>query len=189
MNAPDFVLPRIPTFRLDIATNPDFTAKGYGKKLLALGGKYSACRGYGTLCRYLTIPNTPEGRVFAADVATVFGGGINKSVTIVLHQYEGQHHNANVGYVNRGEDAAKAIDRIFATFERACRAWWETTGRHLAESEVARTRAQRAAALEAVPETIRAEVRRALDLGASEETIRGAFEVALLAYAKGKVAA
>lgn len=37
----EFVMPEIPTFRLDIGADPDFCAKGHGKRLKALGGTYT----------------------------------------------------------------------------------------------------------------------------------------------------
>ena len=185
----DYVPTLVPDFRLDIATDPDFCAKGYGKKLRAIGGKYSECRGQDNTSRFLTIPNTTEGRDFAAEVAKLFGGGRRSgrhrgALLMVLHPhrhgcgYDSTSHNV------RRENALDDINHAFAVFDCQERAWWATVGRPAADAARVREAAERAADLADVPDSITRAVRRALALGASEETIRGACEVALLEWAQ-----
>jgi len=49
----------------------DFTKKGFGRKVKAVGGHFSKCRGY---CdkRFVHIPDTPEGREVADAVIAAF---------------------------------------------------------------------------------------------------------------------
>jgi hypothetical protein len=184
--ASDFTPLPVLTFRFDIGADPDFTKKGYGHKLKALGGSFSECRGWLNGSRYLHIPNTPEGHRFAAYAGSRFGNGSGAEkncFTLVMGCPHGSYsaiRAADHVFYIREDHIVEDIEAAFARYDRQERAWWEREGRDAARREAERLAQDRARALASVPDKVAECVKRAAVLGASEHVIRGAFEVALL---------
>jgi len=79
-------------WEIHIGSCSDFTRKGYGRKVKAVGGRFSTCRGY---CdkRYVHIPDTPEGRKVADAVIKAFPAGAKTTIIsrgVIKAVYEGR---------------------------------------------------------------------------------------------------
>lgn len=123
------------TWEIHCNASPDFTRK-YGRKVKAVGGTYSVCRGYSEK-RYVKIPNTPEGRKVADAVIREFGryhgsGRKNSCVVISRGVVEPIYANPNittknwldmswvpVQYVPRGEGIDKAQEMVEKAAQQA----------------------------------------------------------------------
>jgi len=56
---------------LHLDGSPDFTRKGWARKVKAIGGRYSECRGIDTR-RFVTLPASDEGLKLAAELSKAF---------------------------------------------------------------------------------------------------------------------
>jgi hypothetical protein len=171
-----YVAPVVKDFRVDLSNDPEFTAKGFGKKLKALGGQYSECRGMETT-RFLTVPNTPAGRSFAEDAIRVFGGSRRrgvKSTTIVLHA-----GSSSVRNVYQVKDETVCIDEIMKKFEGDHLAWWHKEGREEAVARAEREAQYLAERKAEAPAQVGKAILSALELGCDKEQIMEAVRLAL----------
>lgn len=173
MTTAEYTPPFVSDFLLHLNSSSEFTERGLGRQLRALGGTAHPCRGYQTV-RFAIVPNTPEGRAWAANAIALFGG--YKGTFVMVNPTGGSN-----GAVSRSTTVAKTavpshaahdLDALFARFEAAERAWWETTGRKRAEAVRARKVAE-------APADVTRFIREALALGCSATTLREAVEAAL----------
>jgi hypothetical protein len=183
--------PVVETIRIDLSTDPDFTSKGWGRKLKAIDGWFNEARGYAT-CRCVFVPTSPAGLALAAQLLALFPRKRREGTTVVLHNVTGAVFPpggwptpVTVGDVAPSADPAQALAAILETFKAYAVRWWETEGRRLAAEAEARKAANLAARLAEAPGDLAAMVRRVRGLGLSEAEVRGAVEVALLAYDEG----
>jgi hypothetical protein len=178
--------PVVKTLRVDIGSNSDFTSKGFGKRLRAMGGNYSLCRGYDST-RFLDVPNTPEGLDFAADAIRAFGHGLllnrKEGTRIVLKPvtegFGNRSSNMCVHYVREKDEPRARLDAILASFDRLCRQWWHEEGRAAAQRNAefeTQCKAERRAAM---PGLIANMVQQALDLGCSRSELFAAVDAVL----------
>lgn len=69
-------------WELHLRPSPEFTKKGYGRKVRALGGRWNECRGY-AYKRFVTLPDTPAGRALADILIAEFGPRNGKGTTVI----------------------------------------------------------------------------------------------------------
>lgn len=63
-----------PMVEIQISCDSDFSRKGFSRKVKALGGDFTECRG-GTVERYVTLPATPAGLALADELHRTFTPG------------------------------------------------------------------------------------------------------------------
>ncbi len=118
---PETGIPQPKAVELHLGTSPEFTR--YSKKVKALGGRYSDCRG-NAYKRFVDLPWTPEGRELANKLIAEFGRG-KRTTAIVrgVNSYKGKHVNAPVvvHYIDRNaSDPCESLRLAYeAAFEQA----------------------------------------------------------------------
>jgi hypothetical protein len=199
MSTTTFTPPTVKTLRVDIGGNPDFTKKGYGRRLVAMGGRFSECRGQ-SYERYLTVPTTAAGLDLAAEAIEAFGGRSLTSrrndprATVVvepsgLHSGDGMVPNTEtvqtVQYVHISVEAKAKVsvraqlDAILAAYVSACQVWWDTKGRAAYELKLRQEEERRQAARRAMPRQLMTMIDAMHDCGYSAEEIRAHVSAAL----------
>lgn len=101
-------VPAPKSIELHLASSPEFSR--YSKKVKAIGGSYSACRG-NCYKRYVSLPWTDEGRALANKLIAEFGRGksnSNRGTPVVargVDRFRGKHVNAPivVQYIDKSE--------------------------------------------------------------------------------------
>lgn len=184
MNEITYVPPTVPSFRLDLRSDPDFTRKGWGRKLKALGGDFTECRG-DAYTRFCTVPNTPEGVAWAASASATFGGESRRGIVIVLNPSprSNEIQSANVVHEIQRDNALEGIERAVSNFIAWHRRWWDEKGRAAAEAQLERDRRHREYLRQQAPKWVSDKVREALKLGVEPEVIREAVNRALMDHA------
>jgi hypothetical protein len=111
-------IPQPKAIELHLSGSPEFSK--YSKKVKALRGVYSTCRGYSSE-RYVTLPWNPEGRDLADRLVKEFGRGSNGGTVVVVRGVEtfrGRHVHAwvivrKVGRENACQQIAKGYESDF----------------------------------------------------------------------------
>jgi hypothetical protein len=112
-------IPAPKSIELHLGTSPEFSR--YSKKVKALGGTYSECRGYASH-RFVHLPLTEDGKALANKLISEFGRPANKTTTVVRGlpaDFRGKHIHAPVvvHYVNKNE--ADPCGAALAKYEEA----------------------------------------------------------------------
>jgi len=121
-------IPAPKSIELHLGTSPEFSR--YSKKVKALGGTYTECRGYASH-RFVHLPLTEEGRALANKLIAEFGRTAHKTTTVVRglpSQFRGKHIHAPVvvHYIDKNE--ADPCGAVLAQYEAAfLRAFPEAT--------------------------------------------------------------
>ena len=114
---PEVGIPQPTEVELHLGTSPEFTK--YSKRVKALGGKYSDCRG-NTSKRFVTLPWTPEGRELADKLVAEFGW--SKKTTLIVRgveRFRNQHVHAWVIVHHVVPSEGNACERLLAKYEAA----------------------------------------------------------------------
>jgi hypothetical protein len=114
---PEVGVPQPKAVELHIGTSPEFSK--YSKKVKALGGKYSDCRG-NTYKRFVTLPWTPEGRELADTLVAKFGrGGDTTLIVRGVDRFRNKHVHACVIVHHVVPSEGNACERLLAKYEAA----------------------------------------------------------------------
>lgn len=118
MNATTNYIPAPKSIELHLGTSPEFSR--YSKKVKALGGRYSECRGHRSN-RYVHLPWNEEGRSLANRLVAEFGRGDRRTVAIVrgVDSFRGRHVHAQVvvRYIDKND--ADPCGTVLAQYEAA----------------------------------------------------------------------
>lgn len=110
-------IPQPKEVELHLGPSASFTK--YSKRVKALGGKYSDCRG-NTYKRFVTLPWTPEGRELADKLVAEFGW--SKDTTLIVRgvdRFRGKHVHACVVVHHVAASEGNACGRLLAKYEAA----------------------------------------------------------------------
>lgn len=102
---------------IHLGTSPEFSR--YSKKVKALGGRYSDCRGYAS-SRYVHLPWSDEGRALANKLIAELGKGSRTTVIVRgVDSFRGKHVHAPVivHYINQQD--ADPCGALLAKYEAA----------------------------------------------------------------------
>lgn len=114
---PETGIPQPKEVELHLGTSPEFSK--YSKKVKALGGKYSDCRG-NTSKRFVTLPWTPEGRELADKLVAQFGRGRDTTLIVRgVNRFRNQHVHAWVIVHHVAPSEGNACERLLAKYEAA----------------------------------------------------------------------
>lgn len=186
----DCPLPEIREVRMHLAADPAFTAKGWGRKVKAIGGRFEAARGQ-TETRYVYVPATATGYALAADLIAHFPKGRSTAIVLQVNMTEDwstftassgvrvyniptEHHVSHGPHTPNPAAVALQLDKVLRGFFASAQTWWAATGARAAEERRAHKEATHQARLNRWPAEIAAEVRRALAEGVPEGLIRAA---------------
>lgn len=114
---PETGIPQPKAVELHLGTSPEFSK--YSKRVKALGGKYSDCRG-NTSKRFVTLPWTPEGRELADKLVAEFGW--SKKTTLIVRgvdRFRNKHVHAWVIVHHVVPSEGNACERLLAKYEAA----------------------------------------------------------------------
>ena len=164
----DSTPPPIRELELHLNGSTDFTARGYGRQVRALGGNFTECRGNLSSKRFVHVPNTEAGLDLAAKLLDKFK---HSERCVVLR---GQTRtSARIVYrVPQTDDMRGFIIRCLGSYVESELRWWELEGRAAAEVERAREEARRAEQLRDFPKEIAQLVARGRALGAKAADLR-----------------
>lgn len=115
-------IPAPKSIELHLGTSPEFSR--YSKKVKALGGRYSECRG-DVPSRYVHLPWTEEGRALANTLVAQFGRGksnCNRGTTLIargVDSFRGRHIHAPVVVQHVDKDEADPCGAFLAKYETA----------------------------------------------------------------------
>ena len=116
---PEVGIPQPKAVELHIGTSPEFSR--YSKKVKALGGKYTDCRGYSSK-RYVTLPWTEEGRALADKLVAEFGRRFSHGTTLIVRgvdTYRGRHVGASIVVQHVDPRDGNACELLLAKYESA----------------------------------------------------------------------
>lgn len=118
---PETGIPQPKAIELHLGTSPEFTR--YSKKVKALGGTYSQCRGNAGY-RFVDLPLTEDGRALVNELIARFGR--LKTTTVIRgipRDYNGKHIHAPVvvHHVSKNDEdpCGKVLEGYEAAFARA----------------------------------------------------------------------
>lgn len=115
-------IPAPQSIELHLGTSPEFSR--YSKKVKALGGRYSECRGDAP-SRYVHLPWTEEGRALANTLVAQFGRGksnCNRGTTLIargVDSFRGRHVHAPVVVQRVDKGDADPCGTFLAKYEAA----------------------------------------------------------------------
>lgn len=101
---------------LHLNSSPEFSR--YAKKVRALGGRYSECRGYSPK-RYVTLPWTDDGRKLANLLISKFGQPFTTVVAGVPESFRGAYVPAGVRVHTVPKDAADPCGTLESLYRKA----------------------------------------------------------------------
>jgi hypothetical protein len=112
-------IPAPKSIELHLGTSPEFSR--YSKKVKALGGTYSECRGHASY-RFVSLPLTEDGKALANKLIAEFGRHAHKTTTVVRgipRDFRGKHIHAPVvvHYIDKNE--ADQCGAVLAKYEEA----------------------------------------------------------------------
>jgi hypothetical protein len=173
------VFPGVKEFELHISPDPDFTAKGWGKRVKALGGRFSEARGMNDR-RFVHVPATEKGVLLVADILCSFPPIAMRKTLVIARTGGGVPSYARLNdqfhYDSRHPNALVWVQNCLAKVETSYGAWWSSEGRLRAVAEAAQKREHEAELKAAAPGVVEAAVRDAVARGVSVEELRAAFE-------------
>lgn len=113
---PEVGIPQPKAVELHLGTSPEFSK--YSKKVKALGGKYSDCRGYNNK-RFVTLPWSNEGRELANKLIVEFGRKPTTAIVRGVDRYNGKHVHAPVVVHQIDKDASDPCESLRIAYEAA----------------------------------------------------------------------
>lgn len=173
------VVPPFSELRIDLPSDPDFTRKGWGRRVKSVGGHYSEARGH-VSHRFVHVPASEEGVALASSLLNAFAPSEGRGEILVIVSFKStptwaRFHDQFRFRRARVENSLTWLSDCLEKTRASYRAWWDREGRPAAARQAKLEAESRAHLRKIAPEQIAALVCTAIkERGLTVEQVQAA---------------